>query len=277
MIRELARRGKSRLFVRLAEEAQLLDSSRVFVRVRDIFCDAFDVLKIQGCRDEYVYKTALVRKILLGRHSFQTASMLNEFRVGECKADLVILNGTATVYEVKSERDSLSRLERQLTAYSRVFPRVYVIAAESHVGSILKSVPQEVGVLGLSSRLQIKTMRQAIDCHERVSPNAIFDSIRTDEARMILQALKISVQSVPNTQINAVLRDCFAKISPEEALQGMLWVLKKTRSLMYLSELTEQLPSCLQTAALSVPMRKLDHARLVSAINVPINAAIAWT
>jgi hypothetical protein len=117
VIRELARTGKSRLFVKLAKEAQLLDASRVFVRVCDIFCDAFDVLKVQGCRDEYVYKTALVRNILLGRHSFQTASMLNEFRVGECKADLAILNGTATVYEVKSERDSLSRLERQLIAY----------------------------------------------------------------------------------------------------------------------------------------------------------------
>ena len=35
------------------------------------------------------------------------------------------------MYEVKSERDSLTRLERQIAAYATVFAKVYVIAAEA--------------------------------------------------------------------------------------------------------------------------------------------------
>ncbi len=129
-----------------------------------------------------------MHKILLGTHSLQTASMLNEFRVCDCKADLVILNGTATVYEVKSERDSLSRLERQVAAYTKVFGQVYVIAAESHINEVRRSVPEEIGILQLTSRHRISRLRWAVDRRENTSPLAIFDSLRTDEVRAILLA-----------------------------------------------------------------------------------------
>src|SRR5581483_570090 len=133
VIREMARKGKSPIFARLASKSFLVDSRTEKQQVSSIFDKAFALLEREGFRHEYVYKAALTHKILLGRHSLQTASMLNEFRVGQCKADLVILNGTSTVYEVKSERDSLARLERQIAAYRTVFARVYVIAAEKHV------------------------------------------------------------------------------------------------------------------------------------------------
>ena len=38
-----------------------------------------------------------------------------------------------------------------------------------------------------------------------------------------------------------------------------------------------ELPTSLQTAALSVPLRKLDHARLVSAVNTRLIDAMAWS
>ncbi len=141
VIQEMARTGKSPLFARLARQSLLLNSFPSSERVYTLFEKAFSLLKREGYRHEYIYKAALMHKILLGKHSLQTASMLNEFRVCECKADLAILNGTATVYEVKSERDSLSRLERQVAAYSKVFARVCVIAAENHIDAIVGSLP----------------------------------------------------------------------------------------------------------------------------------------
>jgi hypothetical protein len=88
--------------------------------------------------------------------------MLTEFRVGECKADVVILNGTGTVYEVKSERDSLSRLERQIAAYAKVFAKVNVITAESHVTAVMNLMPSDVGVLCLGDRGQITPIRKRL-------------------------------------------------------------------------------------------------------------------
>ena len=81
--------------------------------------------------------------------------MLSEFRAGTCKADLVILNGTSTVYEIKSERDSLVRLSNQVKNYKRVFAMVNVITSEGFVKSVCTTVPDDVGVMCLSKRYHI--------------------------------------------------------------------------------------------------------------------------
>jgi len=277
VIREMARRGRSPMFARLASQSPLLHLKPALDSVGSVFEAAFNVLTREGNRDEYIYKAAITRNVLFGKHSLQTASMLNEFRVGECKADIAILNGTATVYEVKSERDSLTRLERQVNAYMKVFARVYVIAAESHVDAVLACVPNDVGILRLNRRLQISPVRDVPERPERTFPDAIFDCIRTHEARLILTACGVQVPNVPNTAINSILRELFVRLDARQAHHGMVRVLKKTRNLLPLSELVGQLPPSLHTAALSVPLRKLDHARLVTAVNTRLADAIAWT
>jgi hypothetical protein len=276
VIREMARKGESPLFARLASESRLPETLPTDAPVRSVFEAAFSLLKHEGYRHEYIYKAALTHKILLGRHSLRTASMLNEFRVAECKADLAILNGTSTVYEVKSERDSLTRLERQLNAYAKVFAQVYVIVAEHHVDAVRSSVPGDVGILVLNTRHHISTLREAVDRAENTSPAAIFDSIRTEEARMILIAQGVSIPVAPNTVLNSVLRELFVKLDAREAHDGMVRVLKKTRNLLPLSALVDQLPHSLQTAALSIPLRKLDHTRLVAAVNTRLEDALHW-
>jgi hypothetical protein len=276
VIREMARTGRSPLFARLARQSLLLGSFPSSEPAYNLFEEAFSLLKREGYRHEYIYKAALMHKILLGTHSLHTASMLNEFRVCECKADLVILNGTATVYEVKSERDSLSRLEKQVKAYSKVFAQTYVIAAENHIHALLGTLPESVGILRLTSRYRISTIRNAFDLTENVSPAAIFDSIRTEEARMILLSYGVPTPDVPNTLLNSELRGLFIRLKPREAHQGMVCVLKKTRNLMPLSALVARLPQSLQTAALSIPLRKLDHARLVAAVNTRLEDVMDW-
>jgi hypothetical protein len=276
VIHEMARKGRSPLFARLVTQSQVLRSMSLSERVYTVFEAAFSLLKREGFRHEYIYKAALTHKILLGKHSLQTASMIHEFRVGDCKADVAILNGTATVYEVKSERDSLTRLEHQIAAYVTVFAKVYVIAAESHIRAVANTVPDSVGILCLNSRHQISTLRDAADQPERTSPGAIFDSIRAEEARMILSSFGVSIPRVPNTQLHAVLREVFVKLDPIQAHEGMVRVLKRTRNLLPLSALVDQLPPSLQTAALSVPLRKVDHQRLVAAVNSPLMDAMGW-
>jgi hypothetical protein len=276
VIRELARKGKSPLFARLANQSLLRNSLPRCTPVHGLFEAAFSLLKREGYRHEYIYKAALTHKILLGRHSLQTASMLNEFRVGECKADLVILNGTSTVYEVKSERDSLARLQRQVNAYANVFASVYVIAAENHIDAVDAAVPKEVGILRLNRRHQISTMREASDRAANTSPAAIFDSIRTEEASLILRSEGVSIPDVPNTSLSSTLRQLFVKLDARIAHDAMVRVLKRTRNLMPLADLVAQLPPSLHTAALSVPLRKLDHSRLVAAVNAPLEDAMRW-
>lgn len=277
VFREMAAKGRSGLFRRLIEQTDLIQRVDPRMAVGGVFDVAFDLLKVEGRRDEYIYRAAICHKVLMGTHSLRTASMLNEFRAGSCKADLVILNGTATVYEIKSERDSLARLTNQVQNYKRVFAKVNVIASEGHIEGVLATVPDDVGVMSLSKRYQITTVREAIDCPERICPATVFESLRMAEAAAILRALDVNVPQVPNTQRHVVMRDLFSALDPAVLHVEMVRTLKRTRNLARLGELVDQLPVSLQAAALSVSVRRADHPRLVDAIATPLHATLAWS
>lgn len=277
VFREMAKKGRSGLFRRLVVETDLNDRCETEATVGDAFDSAFDILKVAGQRDEYVYRAAISHKILMGRHSLRTASILNEFRAGSCKADLVILNGTATVYEIKSERDSLARLSNQVENYKRVFAKVNVIASEAHVDGVLDTIPDDVGVMCLSKRYQITTVREAVDCPERIHPLTVFESLRAAEALAILKALGVTAPQVPNTQRHASLRALFAELDPVTLHVELVRTLKQTRNLAPLGDLVRKLPGSLQAAALSIPVRRADHSRLVDAVGTPLRAAMAWS
>lgn len=276
VFREMGRKGRSPLFTRLFPQTGLSGQSIARGTVGAAFETAFAALRRSGFRDEYVYRAALTHNILLGRHSLSTASMLTEFRAGSCKADLAILNGTATVYEIKSDRDSLTRLTNQLENYRKVFAKIYVIASEAFVQEIISSTPSDIGVLSLVRWNRIQTVREAVNRPELVCPETIFDSLRLAEAREILRDFNIAVPNVPNTMLYGVMRKYFAQLDPTETHQKMVQTLKKTRNLTQLGSLVDQLPPSLQPAALSIPIRQADHERLLQAVQTPFNEAMAW-
>lgn len=276
VFREMAKKGQSGLFRRLLGQTDLIERLDQHVTVGDTFDSAFDILKVVGHRDEYVYRAAITQKVLMGRHSLRTASMLNEFRIGSCKADLVILNGTATVYEIKSERDSLARLVNQVENYKRVFAKVNVIASEVHIQNILDMVPEDVGVLCLSRRYRITPVREAENCPSRICPVTVFESLRMSESVAVLQAMGVEVPEVPNTKKHAIMRGLFAKVDPVNLHFEMVRTLKKTRNLAPLSDLVDHLPKSLQAAALSIPVHRSEHSRLINATATPLRVAKTW-
>lgn len=276
VFRQLAEKGRSPLFARLLRDTGLLNQNVAFDTVSSAFDAAFAVLRKSGRRDEYVYRAALTHNILLGRHSLNTASLLTEFRAGSCKADLAILNGTATVYEIKSERDSLSRLENQLLNYRKVFAAVYVVVAEPFVPQVIDSTSADIGVMSLVRWDRIKTVREAADRPEGVCPSTIFESLRLTEASEILRKLGVEVPDVPNTKLHAAMHERFAAQDPAAVHHEMVRTLKRTRNLAPLGALVDQLPVSLRPAALAVQVRRSDHGRLIAAVRTPIDQAMDW-
>lgn len=273
----MAKNGRSSLFSRLISMSEIGALCPADATVGHAFDSAFAILKRNGCRDEYVYRAALIQRVLLGKHSLNTACMLTEFRAGTCKADLAILNGTATVYEIKSERDSLARLANQVENYKRVFAKVFVIASKDHVDSVFKTVPTDVGVLELSARHQISTIREAEDRPNRICPVTVFESLRTAEAETILAQLGVQFPDVPNTLRRGVMRERFEKLDPTAVHMAMVATLKRTRDLAPLREFVERLPQSLHAAALSINIRRSDHDRIVEAVSTPLTTAMAWS
>jgi len=275
VLKELAKCGRSPLLSGLIHESKFLDF-KVSETVSDLYDNAFEFLKLASNRHEYVYKAVLTEKILLGVHSLNTACMMSEFRVGQCKADVVILNGTGTVYEIKSERDTLTRLSKQIEAYTNVFATVNVIVGENHLKNALNIVPDHVGVMLLSGRYKVSTIQEGIDDPSRTNPVKIFESIRIIEAEKILERMGIDIPIIPNTRKYKYLHNQFMQLDPIDTHLHMVGVLKETRNLTSLKELIGKLPKSLQSAALTTRLRKQDYSNLVNAMETPISKVVSW-
>ena len=276
VLREMACWGRSSLFRRLVTEAALARAISPEEPIRNLFEVAFHFLKRKDHRHEYIYKAAITHKILLGTHSLRTAAMLTEFRVGNCRADVVVLNGTSTAYEIKSERDRLDRLQTQVSAYLKVFANVNVIAGENHVADVRAIVPREVGILLLTSKNQISIDRKPIEAVARIVPEVVFDSLRMNEARKILESQGVFPGVVPNTKLRGELQRYFIQLDPDVLHSEMVKVLRKSRSLLPLHGLIRNLPPSLRPAAASTRLRRRDHSRLLDAVNTPLLQAMTW-
>lgn len=71
-----------------------------------------------------------------------------EYMQGKRKADLVALSGGNLIaFEVKSERDTLQRLEGQLKGYLDSFEQVYVVTSKAHLQEIKRIADRRVGLI----------------------------------------------------------------------------------------------------------------------------------
>ncbi|MHB9027049.1 MAG: sce7726 family protein [Armatimonadota bacterium] len=276
VVRELAHKGYSSLFGRLLHESGLSHSHHVTNTLGEFFDWAYGVLQAKDNRHEYIYKNALAQKVLLGRHSLNTSCMITEFRAGSCKADVVILNGTSTVYEIKSERDRLDRLEKQLHEYLKIFDQVQVITGDNHVDALERNIPVEVGIQVLTGRFSISDYRPPVSNIANVRPESIFESLQRSEYLTILNMYDITVPAVPNTRMHAVAKELFCSLTPEQAHKGMVEALKENRNPIVLREFILSVPGSLKAAAVSVPLSKSERFRFLAAMETRLEIARSW-
>lgn len=276
VVKELAQKGYSPLLGRLISETLEVKESALSLTLFDLYQNAFLLLRQRDNRHEYAYKAAITKGIMLGRHSLNTAAMVNEFRVGQCKADVAIFNGTSTAYEIKSERDSLNRLENQLTTYRDFFAKVYVVTGEPHLSAIEKSAPEDVGILCLNKRHAISVIREAIEDPTRPKPRIILDAIQTKEAILILESLGIEPPRLTNTQMRAGLAEIFSSLAPETIHKHVVKVLRESRSAKNLGTILPLVPSSLQAALFSTPLKKKEQETLAVSIQQTIREALNW-
>src|SRR5690349_20257804 len=69
VLHKIAKKGRSGLFRQLIAETPLNAHCETEATVGDAFDSAFDILRVAGQRNEYVYRAAISHKILMGRHS----------------------------------------------------------------------------------------------------------------------------------------------------------------------------------------------------------------
>ncbi len=207
---------------------------------------------LNNYRNEYVYKNIIANKILLGRHSIKTSQMLTEFRVGKNKADVVILNGTSTIYEIKSEYDSFKRLDDQINSYIKAFEYVNLVTSPSQVDIAKKHLPKEVGILALTKEDTISIIRKPESNLSNLNLDFLFGSLRKGEYLSIINKFYGCIPDVPNTKIYEVSKKLYCDIPLFNAYKLTIDVLKKRNDSEYLKNTIDKIPFSVVAYILSI-------------------------
>jgi hypothetical protein len=219
-------------------------------RLRDWF-EFFYGLLFEKYRCEYVYKNAIATKIFLSRHALQNSFMTDEIRSAKSRGDVAILNGTSTVYEIKSHYDSFDRLDTQLMDYRRVFDRIYIVTTEKKGETATKLFEPPVGVIVLRGDGTLSTLREAPSNKGATDPGAVFDCMRRMEyCRAIAQEFGY-VPQVPNSQLYRHAREMFCSLPPSVAHDLMVKQIKKRGKKQPFVDLIESAPVSLKHACLN--------------------------
>lgn len=254
-IRELACTGNSELINYTIKSTGLRTSITLGTTYLQLFETVYDIL-FKYYRSEYVYKNVIANKILLGRHSLNTSTLLSEFRSGECKADVVVLNGTSYAYEIKTELDSLERLENQIEEYKKLFDNIYVVTFSENVNKIGQLIPHDIGIIVLTEKYTLREIRKSISNKANVDQETIFNSLRKSEYCNIIKQVFGEVPDVPNTQIYRVSKQLFESIRTEKAHDLMVSNLKTRSSKKEITDFIKYLPHSLKMAGISSSLKK---------------------
>ncbi|UKF25471.1 MULTISPECIES: sce7726 family protein [Clavibacter] len=276
LLRELVRTRKSVRLVRILEQSAFLEQLDPRSTLGDVYDSAFAYLKILGRRDEYIYRSAISQKLVMGRHSLRTATLLNEVRVASSKVDMVVLNGTSTAYELKSERDTLSRLAGQLADYSRVYASTYVVTSPAQAPEVLATTAENVGVLILTPHFTLATERAAVNDTSRLDPALMLDTMRLREALELIARLGLEIPNVPNTQMRSTLQRLVKQFDPHSVHAAMLGTLKSSRSQSALQATLNEIPRSLHAAVLKMSFNREALGNMRDAMATPLQHAVHW-
>ncbi len=234
--------------------------------IADIFNESFKLLS-QNYANEYIYKNMIIQKLFLEKYSFENATVLTEFRVGQRKADCVILNGKSTCYEIKTEFDSLQRLDLQLKEYEKLFNEIYVVCAPKFTKKLLNYLPEYIGIIEFNNKLNLKKIRRSHIKNFVIDKNLIMQSLRQPEFKLLANQITKKNVDVPNTEIYDHCLSIIKNFPNEKKLNKFfIEILKKKRKND--DKTISKFPTSLTNAVISYNFQKSDLRSLADIIQL---------
>lgn len=176
---------------------------------------------------------------------------ITAFEIGilNSRLDLGTINGRSYAYEIKTELDTLAKLERQLIDYSAVFEFVTVVAHEAHCPKVLSMIPMHCGVRSYrrtATGMKFRTVRTATRSPLLNSISQV-SCLNSEELQWLLK--ENGVKNVGNTRKQRV--EALFKRVPERRINALFkYALKrrfKTRWQFVTEHFAEINPVDLQT------------------------------
>jgi hypothetical protein len=176
---------------------------------------------------------AAVRKRLERKYGRNPDTLVLEelgLRHGKTRVDLAVVNGRLEGFELKSDKDRLTRLASQAAIYGDVLDRVTLVAGTRHVSHALDVIPVWWGVVSATqsqgTRIQFDLIRPA-QRNNGVDPLSLAKLLWREEALRVLETRGVAdgVRSAKRS----VLYSRLASVVPLPELQQIVRTSLKNR------------------------------------------------
>lgn len=114
--------------------------------------------------NEICIKSSFIKQILLKGKKHVT---IFELATGSSRTDLCKINGESIAYEIKTDLDNFSRLQKQIDDYYKIFEKVFIICSEINVSKITELIPEKCGIYSYTQNkhgiFKFKLVRDALE------------------------------------------------------------------------------------------------------------------
>lgn len=239
-------------------DKNLIENSRL--TYKDYFQHIFESLQ-NNYRNEYIYKSCIINKILLGKYSLNTTTAINEFKIKSSIADLVLFNGTSKVFEIKTELDKPDRIFNQLNDYKKVFKEIYLVTHHTLLEKYLKIISDNIGLIVLTKTFSLKTVREP-EINHALDNGTIMKCLRKKEYSNIIQEYFGALPDVTDFKFYKSCKELICKI-PSLVLHDMMISEIKKRQVKEKGELSSSsIPKELKHICLCLDFNKKEYKRL---------------
>ncbi|SEJ72993.1 hypothetical protein SAMN05216327_117126 [Dyadobacter sp. SG02] len=222
---------------------------------------------LKNYRHEYLYKAALLNDYILKNHSLVDSILLNEFRVGQSKADAVLVNGTNKVFEIKTELDNPGRLASQINDYYKAFSEVFLIVHHTHYEKYLSLIDEGVGLM-LFNDNSIEIARPAVPDNSNLDTITMMKALRKNEFLVVVKALS---GELPNVKPILLFKSCLEilrQFAPDEVQAEFLSVIKGRINLFVSDVVTSaKLPESLKLSLYYSNINRNEYISLVKRLD----------
>lgn len=136
-----------------------LDSSNIV----DIRME-YNNLISENLLNETVIKSNFIKHHALKKSPNRTITIF-ELNSANSRADISMINGSSEVFEIKTEYDSLIRLEGQINDYIKLYDYVSMIVPINKSDEVIEVIPDYIGIIGYYlnrlGNVSFKTIRKA--------------------------------------------------------------------------------------------------------------------
>ena len=181
-------------------------------------------------RNEYFYKNTLLNQLLTytKKHSVKNTTALTEIPIARSKADFILINGKAEVYEIKTELDNFDRLTTQIQDYFCAFDHVSVVTCEENLAKlkiILKG--SMVGIYFLDKNSDLKQVKASKKYTAQLDHNVLFKILRKHEYERILLRFFKKLPNVSQFKYYSTCLELFKNIEISSLYKVFKMELKK--------------------------------------------------